>query len=121
LKFEFNFAPRFSHQTSDLLAMSREQIRKLTLLIDSTPLKTSNHRSFSCSVVGRWALDVERWTFSFSRRVKGAWPFNFAPRFSHQTSKFKPQTSMKGGESQCRGSKFASSRRFHLALGEQPN
>ena len=23
--------------------------------------------------VGRWALDVERWTFSSSRRVKGAW------------------------------------------------
>ena len=23
--------------------------------------------------VGRWVLDVERWTFSSSRRVKGAW------------------------------------------------
>jgi hypothetical protein len=70
-----------SASTSFFAALSvTSGTRRQTLRISNVQHATLNsHRSIGAGapvrlwVVGRWILDVERWTFCFLRRVKGAW------------------------------------------------
>ena len=75
-----NLSPASGRISTRWLRRSRKQNSKssrceafaLTKATWCRPLRFFNAQR-SIQTVGCWALDVERWTFSLSRRVKGAW------------------------------------------------
>jgi hypothetical protein len=69
------FSLQSAIQRADREASCREPSRSLaswTLRLFNAQRSTLNAQR-SIQTVECWALDVGRWTFSFSRRVKGAW------------------------------------------------